>query len=218
MTEEKINEEKINKDFTGENPTTPSHSIVPAKVLLPTNLPIVPLYSRPLFPKMMGPVIVENEAIIKAILAASDKNNMGYLGLLMVHHDDDKTLEPHEELSEEDFFHIGVAAQVMQIAPHHEGEPLQLLVHVLERFEVLEFISREPIFRAQVQYWSSPEYQNNEELKAYSVAIVDAIRELVKLNPLFKEGLSFLLERINVNDPGALSDLSSTMTTASGNE
>jgi ATP-dependent Lon protease len=50
------------------------------------------------------------------------------------------------------------------------------------------------------------------------VAIIDCIKELVNLNPLFKEGLSLLIERINLSDPSALADFSASMTTSSGTE
>ena len=39
-------------------------------------------------------------------------------------------------------------------------------------------------------------FETNEELKAYSVAVVDSIKELVNLNPLYKEGLSLILDRL----------------------
>jgi ATP-dependent Lon protease len=50
------------------------------------------------------------------------------------------------------------------------------------------------------------------------VAIIDCIKELVTLNPLFKEGLSLLVERVNLTDPSALADFSASMTTSSGVE
>ena len=40
----------------------------------------------------------------------------------------------------------------------------------------------------------------------------------MNLNPLFKEGLSLLIERINLSDPSALADFSASMTTSSGAE
>jgi ATP-dependent Lon protease len=40
----------------------------------------------------------------------------------------------------------------------------------------------------------------------------------VNLNPLYKEGLSLLLDQINVHEPGSLADFAAGMTTASGEE
>ena len=50
------------------------------------------------------------------------------------------------------------------------------------------------------------------------MAIIDCIKELVNMNPLFKEGLSLLIERINLSDPGSLADFAASMTTSSGTE
>jgi len=41
---------------------------------------------------------------------------------------------------------------------------------------------------------------------------------LATLTPLFREGLSVLIERINVSDPGSLADFAASMTTSSGAE
>jgi len=43
-------------------------------------------------------------------------------------------------------------------------------------------------------------------------------KELVKLSPLYKEGLSLLIDQIDVHNPGALADFAASMTTASGEE
>ena len=43
-------------------------SLVVARDLLPETLLIIPLYDRPMFPKMMGPIIVEDSGIQKTIL------------------------------------------------------------------------------------------------------------------------------------------------------
>ena len=89
---------------------------------------------------------------------------------------------------------------------------------MLERFNILEFVSEGPVFRARVHYWHETGFETNEELKAYSVAVVDSIKELVNLNPLYKEGLSLILDRLDVHDPGVLADFAAAMTTASGEE
>jgi ATP-dependent Lon protease len=117
-----------------------------------------------------------------------------------------------------DFHEVGVAIKVVQAAPPPGEGPLQLVAQVLQRFNILEFLSEAPVFRARVEYWHETEFETNEELRAYSVAVVDSIKELVNLNPLYKEGLSLLLDRFDVHDPGVLADFAAAMTTASGEE
>ena len=191
-------------------------SLVLAKDILPETLLIIPLFDRPMFPKMMGPIIVEDPRIQKTILETQQKGVPIYLGLLLVRPSEDGIASAPESM--EDFFSVGVAAKVVQISTPTRGEPLQLVAQAQERFSVKKLIKEKPVFRALVSYHFEGIRESTDELKAYSVAIIDCIKELVTLNPLFKEGLGLLLERINVSDPSALADFAASMTTSSGSE
>lgn len=211
-TNEEKNEEKSKETDSPEE----SKSMVVAKDILPDTLPLTPLYNRPMFPKMVGPVSIDNEHLIKIILDEAENSKPAYIGLVYVHTDENQPIIT--QLTPETCCRVGSAAKILQISHYHKGMPLQTLVQVLDRFDILEIISQKPILRAKVHYWHETIFETNKELKAYSAAIVENIRELVKLNPLFKEGLSLIVEQININDPGALSDFAASMTTASGEE
>ena len=89
----------------------------------------------------------------------------------------------------------------------------------MERFEVKEIDSDDPVLKAKVEYLQDTGGQKTEyELKAFSVSIINLIKELVQLNPLFKEELGLLMGRINLKDPATLADFAASMTTASGKE
>lgn len=206
-------ESPAHDDDAGDKKET---SLVVAQDILPETLLIISLYDRPMFPKMMGPIIVEDSQIQQIILKAKKNSRPIYLGLLLVRPTEDNIA--HTPQSAEDFFEVGVAAKVVQVSSPTQGEALQLVAQAQQRFRVAELIRDKPVFRAQVQYLSDVEAESSDELKAYSVAIIDCIKELVTLNPLFKEGLSLLLERINVSDPSALADFAASMTTSSGSE
>jgi len=204
---------ELEQDVEKQGPET---SLVPARDLLPETLLVIPLFDRPMFPKMMGPIVVEDQDIQQTILEAQEKGVPIYLGLLLV-----KPVETgmaHAPRSMEDFFEVGVAAKVVQISPLSVDQPLQLLAQAQERFVVRELIRQKPVFKARVKFLYESKQESSDELKAYSVAIIDCIKELVTLNPLFKEGLGLLLERINVSDPSALADFAASMTTSSGSE
>jgi len=193
-----------------------SQSLLPAHDVLPESLMIIPLYDRPMFPKMMGPIMVEDPRIQKMILDAQDKGLVIYLGLLLVKQAETGISQAPQSI--DDFHTTGVAAKVVQISPPNQEQPLQLVAQAQERFEVKELIRRQPVFEALVEYIPEEKSDSSDELKAYSVAIIDCIKELVTLNPLFKEGLGLLLDRINVSDPSALADFAASMTTSSGTE
>jgi ATP-dependent Lon protease len=191
-------------------------SLVVAKDLLPDSLMIIPLHDRPMFPKMMGPIIVDDAVLQRAVMKHVNQNAPLYFGLVLQKPREDGLAHAAEKA--DDFFKVGTVARVIQVSPYKPGEPLQVLVQALERFDVVTLLKKETGFFADVKYWYESIQENTEELKAYSVAIIDCIKELVNMNPLFKEGLSLLIERINLSDPGSLADFAASMTTSSGTE
>ncbi len=198
----------------GEAPTG-GRSLVVAEQALPDSLLIVPLRERPLFPKMMGPVMIADERLAEELMEQL-RSSVPFIGLVMMRTADHRPVG--EPATADDLHRVGVAARVVQASPPSADGPLQLVVQVMERFNVIQFLGEAPLLRARVNYWYEPGFKTNDELKAYSVAVVDSIKELVQLNPLFKEGLSLLLDQIDVHDPGVLADFAAAMTTASGEE
>ena len=195
---------------------TEGKSLVVARDLLPERLILIPLHDRPMFPKMMGPIILEDGGLQEAVMKHMNQNAPLYFGLvLQVPGDDGMARAVH---GGDDFYKVGTVARVVQVSPFKPGEPLQILVQALERFEIVAVMKTDSLFVAEVKYRYEPIQESSEELKAYSVAIIDCIKELVNMNPLFKEGLSLLLERINLSDPGSLADFAGAMTTSSGRE
>jgi ATP-dependent Lon protease len=193
-----------------------NRSLVVAKDLLPERLMLIPLHDRPMFPKMMGPIIIEDGGLQEEVMRHMNQNTPLYFGLvLQVPREDGMA---HAARSADDFYKVGTVARVVQVSPFKPGEPLQILVQALERFEMMAVTKKDSLYVAKVKYRYEPIQESSEELKAYSVAIIDCIKELVNLNPLFKEGLSLLLERINLSDPGSLADFAGAMTTSSGKE
>ncbi len=194
--------------------TESGKSLVVAKDLLPDSLMVIPLHDRPMFPKMMGPIIVDDGVLQQAIMKHVNQNAPLYFGLILQRPREDGLA--HAAKNAEEFFKVGSVARVIQVSPFKPGEPLQVLVQALERFDVIDLLKKDSMFIADVKYWYENIQENTEELKAYSVAIIDCIKELVNMNPLFKEGLSLLIERINLSDPGSLADFAASMTTSSG--
>ena len=60
--------------------------------------------------------------------------------------------------------------------------------------------------------------RNEDELKAYAMAIINTIKELMPLNPLYSEELKFFLNRFSPNEPSLLADFAACLTTASKEE
>ena len=191
-------------------------ALVVSEDVFPDSLLIVPLYDRPLFPKMLLPVIISEEKLGKVLLKEL-KGPLRYVGLVYSYEpeDDSHTNEPGitEKLSK-----VGAVGKIVQ-ASKHGNDPMHIIVQVMERFEIIDITSEDPIIRAKVEYIpETGEEKSEDELKAFSVSIINLIKELVQLNPLFKEELGLLMGRINLKDPATLADFAASMTTASGKE
>ena len=157
---------------------------------------------------MMLPVIISDEELEQHMMKVM-KDSLKYIGLVFSFRENE---EDEGKLSE-----TGVVAKIVQ-ASKQANAPLQVVVQVMERFEIVKLQKEKPVIQARVRYWYDSDPGSEEELKAYSVSIINAIKELVQLNPLFKEELGLLMGRVNLKEPGTLADFSASMTTASGKE
>jgi ATP-dependent Lon protease len=214
---EEVSVEQVNGSETVEEDKT----IVVADMLLPPSLPIIPLFDRPLLPKMMAPIVLGNNAESKALLEMADGAS-NYVGLILVREEEDEKThlammqrKPPETVAQ--FHKIGVIAKILQVSGK-EGKFIHMMVHVLERLEIKEVLTIKPFIRARVEYKKDQRAEVTDELKAYAISVINIIKELVNLNPLFKEQLSMLIGQVDVNQPGMLADLSASMTTTSGPE
>ncbi len=191
-------------------------SLVVSEDVFPESLIIVPLYDRPLFPKMLLPVIISEEKLEK-ILLEELKESLRYVGLVYSF-EQDKNRSNGGTISMKNLAQIGAVGRIVQ-ASKHGNDPMHVIVQVMERFEIKEIVADEPVLKAKVKYLQDTGGQKTEyELKAFSVSIINLIKELVQLNPLFKEELGLLMGRINLKDPATLADFAASMTTASGKE
>ena len=191
--------------------TPEDQSIILASELFPEQLILVPLYDRPLFPKMMLPVVISNTELEQKLLEEI-KKELKFIGLVYTRQDDDDEA-PGEPAS------VGVVARIVQATKPQPNIPLHIVVQVQDRFDLTQILTREPLMRAQVSYWyDTPDNGQGDDLKAYSLSVINIIKELVQLNPLFKEELGLLMGRINLKEPGTLADFAASMTTSSGEE
>ena len=191
-------------------------SLVVSEDVFPESLIIVPLYDRPLFPKMLLPVIISDEKLEKVLLEEL-KESLRYVGLVYSF-EQDKNSPAEGTPSPKNLAQIGAVGRIVQ-ASKHGNDPMHIIVQVMERFEIKEIDADDPVLKAKVEYLQDTGGQKTEyELKAFSVSIINLIKELVQLNPLFKEELGLLMGRINLKDPATLADFAASMTTASGKE
>lgn len=97
-----------------------------------------------------------------------------------------------------------------------EGGSAQVLLSIEDRIRIVKPI-QDKYLKAKVSYHKENK-ELTEELKAYSISIVSIIKDLLKLNPLFKEELQIFLGHSDFTEPGKLADFSVALTTATREE
>ena len=193
-----------------------ARTLVLARHVYPSQLPILPLNQRPLFPKMTGPMMVE-EPHLKELILATTKSASKLLGLVLLKKQPDGADQPAKPAST-DLYPVGVIAEILQVAHPEHDAPLQILISAQERFKITRFIQEEPHLVAGVEYLLETEMAGNSELKAYSLAVIQSIKQLIQLNPLHKEELKLFMNTSALNEPGRLADFAAALTTSTGPE
>ncbi len=117
-----------------------------------------------------------------------------------------------------DFHRVGVLAKILRILPMEQGGA-QVVLNMEKRISLQEQIPDQPFLSAKVLLEEDVIPKKAEkELKAYTISIITTIKDLIKLNPLFKEELQVFLGHSDFTEPGRLADFSAALTTASRDE
>jgi ATP-dependent Lon protease len=175
-----------------------------ADEVLPSLIPLLPVASRPFFPGQAVPLLMD-AAHWRNTLMAVGKTDHKILGVVLTRN------ETSEDTGPNDFYSLGTACRVHRV--NEEEGKLQVLVECLQRFQIAHIVDRKAPFSARVTYL--PEPQPEPEVKAYAMAIINTIKELLPLNPLYVEELRMFLDRFGPDDPSHLSDFAASLTTSS---
>jgi len=188
-----------------ENTTSPETHLAKASEVLPGLIHILPVTSRPFFPGQAVPLLMSAKHWTSTFKAV-DKTSHKVIGVLLARS------EYAEQATPEDFYNVGTACRVHRVQPM-EGK-LQVLVECLQRFRVDKVVHRETPFSAQVQYLRETAGAKSSEIKAYAMAVINTIKELLPLNPLYVEELRMFLDRFGPDDPSHLADFAASLTTS----
>ena len=196
-------------DETNKNVIEKAVQLISIKDTLPTVLHILPLANRPFFPHQVIPLIVDNDPWAKTVKAVADSSHK-ILGLVMV-----KT-DKVSDAKTKDFFTMGTACKLHRIV--QVDDKLQIVVEGLQRFRIEDWASEEPPLVVKPSYYPETRYENIEELKPYVLAIINTIKELLPLNPLYNEELRIFLQRFSPEEPSPLADFAASLTTSNKTE
>ena len=176
----------------------------------PRRMYVIPVSNRPFFPAQVQPVMVNQDPWHETLKRVGDTEHH-MMGICFVEDPDpERTIPASEELET-----MGCAVRV-----HHaqqESGKVQFIAQGLTRFRITQWLRRKPPYLVEVEYPDEPEEQA-DELKAYTLAIISAIKELLRSNPLYGEDVKQYLSRFGPDDSSPLADFGASMTSAPGRD
>ncbi len=168
--------------------------IIPADMILPHKIPIIPLSGKPIFPGLFTPLMINDEKDIEVVEEAMASNNL--LGLVLL-----KNIES-EEYECEDFYTVGTVAKIMKKINLPDGG-YNLFVSTLKRFKIKKFITNEKPIHVIVDYVEEINYSGNE-IQALTRSLISEMKQVSENNPLFSEEMR--LNMVNIDNPGKIAD------------
>jgi ATP-dependent Lon protease len=193
-----------------ENNTTGNAGIVLVSEVYPDNIVVLPLENRPVFPGLALPLNFVNRNTVKAVTHTIEKNN-GFIGVSYI-----------SEENKNDFFQskihqTGTLLKILKVINKND-DTIQFFAQAITRFHLKKEVIRGGIRHWQVEYEYEEKLVVDNELKAYTLAVINSVKELIKLNPMFQEQMKLALSQVGMEKPGLLMDLVASFLTADGSK
>src|SRR5712675_1984180 len=173
-------------------------------LVIPDELPILPLRDTVLFPNSFMPLAVARESSVRLIDDAIANGK-----LIAVFTQRDAAIE---EPAQADLYPVGTATHIHKMFKLPDGS-LRLIVQGLARLKLEAVVSSEPYLRARVSVATEDTNEADRlEIDALLRNIRANFQQVVSLSPLLSDDLQTL--STNITDPGRLADfIASSLTT-----
>jgi ATP-dependent Lon protease len=184
-------------------------SLAPVSEVLPEQLLVLPIRGRPFFPAQTMPIVIDDEPW-RSTMERVGNTPHKLVGLVYAAGAGEAAVPTTAELAR-----MGTVARV-----HHamrEDGRIQFIAEGVARFEVLDWKQQAPPLVARVSYPQSAAARSQEE-RAYALAIINKIKELLPLDPLYKESLKAFLDRFTPDEASPLADFAAAMCSADGGQ
>jgi len=181
----------IDPVFEGEHSGS---SEKPKEIDLPEIIGILPIRNAVVFPGTVTPLAVGRDKSRK--LLEDSKTGNAIIGLVAQKSPniDNPTLN--------DLYKIGTASSILKVVKLPQGT-VNVIVHGLIRFKIVELVSSEPYLKVRIEPLTS-KTRITKKLKALMVSVRDAANKVINLSLNVPEEASILLE--NIETPSALAD------------
>jgi ATP-dependent Lon protease len=164
-----------------------------ADIVIPSELPLLPLRNTVLFPGVVLPITVGRDKSIKAVNDAYKADKL--VGVIA---QKDSNVEDPVVTDLED---IGTVAKIIKMIKMPDGGTT-VIIQGKRRFKVQEITSEEPYFKARVELLEEDEAPKNEDFSAYVANIKELAGQIIQLSPNIPSEASIILR--NIENPSFL--------------
>ncbi len=172
---------------------TDQNSSIQEKTLVPEVLPVLTLSELVVFPNIIVPMAVSNEAMVQLINDALGGDKL--IGCF--------TLKPAKNGGEMEIYKTGTCCQIIKMFRVPDGS-IRLLVKGISRIVLLEIMRKHPYPLARVDEMQL-DRRRPLDLEAMTRSVAENFRRLVDLSPNLSEEVKVALH--NVSDPEILTDV-----------
>ncbi len=162
-------------------------------IVIPSELPLLPLRNTVLFPGVVLPITVGRDKSIKAVNDAYKADKL--VGVIA---QKDSNVEDPVVKDLED---IGTVAKIIKMIKMPDGGTT-VIIQGKRRFKVMSITSEEPYFKAQVELLEEDEAPKNEDFSAYVANIKELAGQIIQLSPNIPSEASIILR--NIENPSFL--------------
>jgi ATP-dependent Lon protease len=165
------------------------------RITVPELLPLLPVRGAVAFPGAVMPLTVGRDKSKKVL----DDVLPGEKIIGVITQRNENTDDPNPG----DLYPIGTACLVLKMLRMPEGH-LNILVHGLVRFRIIEIVGTEPYFKARVEVLNDPPLAKTAENDLLVKSVRQAAGRVIELSPNVPDEANLVLQNIEL--PGTLAD------------
>ncbi len=165
------------------------------RILVPSELPILPLRGTVLYPDLILPIMVGRKRSVKLIDDAMDSNRI--IGIVT------QKRSEIEDPKENDLYSVGVAALILRMIRELDGSQ-RVIVQGISRIRIREYIQREPYYKARAEAIEEG-FATGVEVEALMMNLKNLFQRAVELAPYLTAELGSMVN--NIKSPSILADL-----------
>ncbi len=164
-----------------------------ADIVIPGELPLLPLRNTVLFPGVVLPITVGRDKSIKAITDAYKADKLVGVIAQKDSNVEDPTINDLEE--------IGTVARIIKLIKMPDGGTT-VIIQGRKRFQMGAITSEDPYFKAQIILLEDEEAPKADDFEAYVSNIKELAGQIVQLSPNIPTEASIILK--NIENPSFL--------------